>query len=184
VNFIEFVGFIAMLLLMLGSFGSSKRRKANPEEYDAQEKEKLKQLREFLQGVDGDFLETPKPLRLPQPPKPKTPSATHKLTTSQKVIPNAKVVTKVLPNNKMAKGKNDIHKGAYAPVMKEFLHTVEQDAYAPSKKDAYAFEKKKKSRAFGLLQQLRSPKDMVLWHEIIGPPKALRNEKFFGNFPR
>ncbi len=169
---------------MLGSFGSNKRRKANPEEYDAEEKEKLRQLREFLQGVNGDFLETPKPLRLPQPPRPKVLAATHKVPASPKVLPNTKVATKVLPIDKMAKGKNDLHKGAYAPVMKDFLHTVEHDAYAPSKKDAYAFEKKKKSRAFGLLQQLRSPKDMVLWHEIIGPPKALKDEKIFGNFPR
>lgn len=173
-NFIEFVGFIAMLLFMLSSFGKSKRRKQNPEEYEAEEGEKTRQLREFLQGVNGEFLNKPTPLHLPLPPKPKVPKATNK----------SSFTPKVQPNEKIAKGKNDLHKGAYAPVMKEFLHPVEQDAYAPSTKDAYAFEKKKKSRAFGLLQRLRSPKEMVLWHEIIGPPKALRNEKFFGNFPR
>ena len=36
---------------------------------------------------------------------------------------------------------------------------------------------KKKSRAFYLRQKLNKPQDMVLMHEILGPPKALKNER-------
>lgn len=163
-NFIEFVGFIAMILLFLSSLGTSRRRKQNPEEYEAEEGEKTRQLREFLQGANGEFLNKPTKLNLPQPPKPKVSKALNK---------------PIQQPDKVIKQRNDHYKDAYVSP----FHSTEPDAYAHSTKDAYAFVKKKKSRAFGLRQRLLSPKDVILWHEIIGPPKALKNEKPFGNFP-
>jgi hypothetical protein len=61
---------------------------------------------------------------------------------------------------------------------KPHVETAWEDPYKDPyaiKKDAYAITEKRKSKAYYLKKRLRTPQDMVLWHEIMSPPVGMRD---------
>lgn len=148
-NLLEFIGFIGMLLFMLASMRQNKRRKDNPEEAEAEDAEQAQRLREFLQGIDHDMTKT----KAPTPTSSPKPSLTKKQTMPQK-------------NNKTS----------YKPIPNPPPSSLISDKRFNENRDVYASMKKKKGRAVTLFQSLKSYQDMVILHEIIGPPKALKEQ--------
>lgn len=176
-NFIQFAGFIALLLFMVNSIKETKRRRENPEEFEEEELKQAERLKAFLRDVNHDMQEMPA-----VPPRKQVKAITKPIQnpvtiTQQKSFTQQKNIN--APPRPIKSGHSEhihtLYEDAYA--------TGEQDPYAASKIDAYAFVQKRKSRASSLIGRLQSPKDMVLWHEIIGPPLALKDERHPGNSP-
>jgi hypothetical protein len=160
-NFIEFVGFIAMLLFMVNAMRDAKKRRENPEEFEEEEREQAERLKAFLQGVNEDMQgiskSRPKKTVKPQQPVP---------------IPQQRVISPSKPVRRdHAEQIHNVYEDAYA--------TKEMDPYAHPVTDAYGPTKKGMSRAEVLMKRWNDRKDIVVWHEIIGPPKALKNEQQF-----
>lgn len=165
---IEFITFIAAMLFLVIS-GRNKRQRGNPEEVDTEEQEKAERLKEFLQSVNMDKKES----RMPSKQLMKTPSQNHaqahRKTEKQKPLQTAKEVRPVEHPQ---------------PVTKNPYAYDEKPIFDHATKDAYAQVKQKKSRAYNLIRHLRNPQEMILLHEIIGPPKAMKQEGPYGDFPR
>jgi hypothetical protein len=172
VNFIEFAGFIAMLLFLLHSARNTRRRKAEQEdEIEPEELEQAQRLKDFLRGIDSDMKPSPVVNRQPpkQPPKPlkEAPKWEH-ASAKQPMKPT---------KEKSLKTHVEAH---YAPRASETAYSITQEPYKDPyaiKRDAYAITERRKSGAFYLKKRLKSPQDMILWHEIVSPPLALRNRK-------
>ncbi len=156
-NLVEFLGFIAMLFFLLHSARNTKRNRVDPDVDDAEEQEQAKRLREFLQGVDTDMKEisAPKPKSTPKPQSVKR----EKLQWEHQAAKHLQ----------RSQSDSEIYKDSPDPYAME--------------KDAYAITKKKKSRAFYLRQKLKNPQEMVIMYEIMGSPKALKNERSKHSLP-
>ncbi len=159
-NVVEFLGFIAMMLFLLHSARNKRNQQQDQsDEIDPEELEQAKRLKEFLQGIDNDMKPGPVVHRQQQkaPISPKPKNAAPKWDHS-----SAKQVQK--------SGREKLHK-AHAEINLQETH---EDPYAV-KKDAYAIVEKRKSKAFYLKKRLKTPQDMVLWHEIMSTPVGLRD---------
>lgn len=162
---VEFITFIAAMLLLLVS-RRNKRQREDPEEVEAEDQEQAARLREFLQTVNHDMKDIPPP-KMPSA----LPQVTQGLRKSQKAKP---VKSNIHPQNKLP--------AAHFSAVKASMD--EEKAFDLKVKDAYAYVKPKNNRAHNLIHQLKNPQEMVLLHEIIGPPKALKQEAPYGEFPR
>jgi hypothetical protein len=169
-NFVEFAGFIAMLLLVLNSMRENKKRRENPEDFEEEEHEQAERLKAFLRGVNDDMQEMPT-----APPKVQAKPAI-------RLQPKPAPVQHQIINAPLKSLRKDHSEHIHTPYMDAYA-TDEKDPYAHSNKDAYAFVKRKKIRAESLMRRLKTSKDMVLWHEIIGPPTALKNERSSRTYP-
>ncbi|MGZ3633861.1 MAG: hypothetical protein ACXWM7_06225 [Parachlamydiaceae bacterium] len=158
-NFIEFVGFVAMLLFMVNAMRDAKKRRENPEEFEEEESEQAERLKAFLQSVSED-MQGISQSRPQKPVKPQQPVPTPK----QRVIPPSKPVRR-----DHAEQIHTVYEDAYA--------TKEMDPYAHPVTDAYGPTKKRTSRAEALMKRWKDRKDIIVWHEIIGSPTALKNEQ-------
>lgn len=162
-NFIEFIGFLALLLYLAHSARNTKKGKLNPDEIDTEELEQAERLKEFLQGVKSDM----KQVAAARAPLPKPQKETARWDHSP------------AKPHKAYKEKHPKGHGDAAHILREpasFSHDQSKDPYA-IRRDAYVIKEKKKSRAYFLKQRLKNPQDMVLWHEIIGQAKALKDER-------
>lgn len=163
-NLIEFISFIAAMLLLALSMRQKKQSPSEPaeeaDEWDDEEQEQARRLREFLQAVNGEVKATSASKSAP-----KKPSQTDGNTPASK------------------KAAKDMAK-------KQPPQASNWQAYHPTtgplgslQKDAYAITTARPSRAHQLVRQQKSPQDMILLQEIIGPPKAYRQEGYHGILP-
>lgn len=167
-DLLEFVTFIAAMLFLVIS-GRNKLQRGNPEEIDAEEKEQAERLKEFLQSVNQDVKESRTPSKQPLKVLSQTHEQAHRKPEKQKALKPAREV-------KPAELSQPAMKNAYTYDIKSPLDHPE--------KDVYGYIKQKKSRAHNLINHLKNPQEMILLHEIIGPPKALKHEGSYGDFPR
>lgn len=162
-DIVEFITFIAAMLFLLVS-SRRKRERENPEEVEAEDQEQAVRLREFLQTVNNDMKESTKKMAS---------ASSHSSQTNrkqQKPKPSKPLIKESEPSTYHSPAGNG--------------YANEEKAFELKVKDAYAFVKQKNSRAHHLVSQLKNPKEMILLHEIIGPPKAMKPEGPFGEFPR
>lgn len=168
-NITEFLGFLAMLLFLLIS-GRNSRGKQVPTEIDRDEIEQAERLKEYLQGVKNDMKYTPAPIPIPPKPQKEAPKWEHSSAKKHKA-----------PKEKHQLAHRDSPMGSLEPATFSASQDPHKDPYA-IKRDAYVIKEKKRSRAYYLQQRLKTPQDMVLWHEIIGPPKALKDGRSKNSF--
>lgn len=195
---IEFVGFvisfIAMIVLFFKQAIEKKRRQQNPELYEAIQHNKQKRLKEFLQALDvqherssaedddddewddddeESLAAPPPPVKLIQAqaskPLPKPQRSVYDGYRAQTKIEQLKSLPTIekrpLPTNIGDSYKNRFVAGSIGDA--DLHRDVHQDPYALSAGLSNA-------RVLGILNRLESAKDMVVLHEVIGPPKALR----------
>ncbi len=169
-NIIEFAGFIAMLFFLLHSARNTRKRKEQAdEEIEPEEMEQAQRLKEFLQGIDSDM--KPSPVANRRPPK-QAPKPQKEVLKWEHSSANAKQHLK--STKEKQKTQQQAH---YSPI--ETAYSIAKEPYKDPyaiKRDAYALTEKRKSRAFYLKKRLKSPQDMILWHEIVSPPLALRKK--------
>ena len=164
-DIVEFITFIAAMLLLLVS-SRNKRQRENPEEVEAEDELQAVRLREFLQTVNSDMKES------------SSQKGSSKL--SQIAQPSRKSQKSKSVNR--SPNKDNRLLASHSPIAEPYAN--EEKAFELKVKDAYAFVKPKNSRAHHFIRQLKNPKEMILLHEIIGPPKALKPEGPYGEFPR
>jgi hypothetical protein len=161
-NVVEFIGFIAMMLFLLHSSRNKRRRQEEQsDEIEPEELEQAKRLKDFLQGIDSDMKPKPSPVAQRQQLK-ATPAPQPK-----KEVPKWEHSS---PKQLQKSGREKPHK----PHVETSWEEPYKDPYA-IKKDAYAITEKRKSKAFYLKKRLRTPQDMVLWHEIMSVPVGMRD---------
>lgn len=158
-NIIEFLSFIAAMLLMMVSMRQkSKHPQDQDEEGQAEDLEQAERLRAFLQGVNADMQASAsndyslRPVKshsrqMPLKEAPKEPKKASK----------SKSLSKLPPSNQT-----------------DAYHSAKESQFDWAQRNAYAQIKTKNSRAYDYVQKLKDPKEMVILHEIIGPPAALK----------
>lgn len=194
---IEFVGFvisfIAMIVLFFRRTLEKRRYRANPELYEQMEKRKEERLKEFLRGLDVQhdghadeeeeeeeddegYIAPPPPVRTVAKQAPYRPAA---INTPQRRMQDGSQFR--APIEQLRK---------HAPIEKHQQPTSIGDSYKDRfsagsvgstdllrdlHTDAYALNvSKENNRVSNILARLETPKDMIILHEVIGPPKALR----------
>ncbi len=153
-SLIEFITFIAAMLFLVIS-GRNKRQRGNYEDIDIEEKEQSDRLKEFLQSVNHDMKDLKTPVKQPLRPT-QAQNLVHQKLDKQKPKPAKAAKALEHPPTEM---KN------INPYAQKSLPDI-------SEKDAYAHVKQKKSRVYNLIRH-QNLQEMILLHEIIGPPKGL-----------
>lgn len=194
---IEFIGFvisfIAMIVLFFRQAIEKRRRQQDPEKYDAIENRREQRLREFYKALDvprdddeedeEDFDDDEDEYIAPPPvhvvPKPKDAYAPAAFARPQRSVKDGyQFRTKI----EQLKGQSDIEKRRLATSIGDSYNNrfdtdniVSPDLQKDLHHDAYALKVGGEgSRVNDIVGRLNSPADMVILHEIIGPPKAMR----------
>lgn len=162
-NLIEFVAFIAGMLLLIVT-RRNQRQRNNPEEVESEDEEQAERLREFLQQVNRE-MKTPAK-KIPAEST-RAPAAYKKPQNRKSEKPVFKEIGPLSYSSSMT--KTDVH---------------EENAFALKIKDPYAMVKEKESRVTGLFKRMKNRRDMVLLHEIFGPPKAMKGDDSYDTFSR
>jgi hypothetical protein len=181
-NFIEFVGFIIsflffLVLIMRRTYERWKKTKF-PEEGETAEEETSdhkQQLKDFLKSLDVDMEEIEEEKKRPMPPQVPPPAPFKEKPPAPKPLkPVGALVTAVDKQN------FETH------MDKRHLETKEEDRFAgakivssyfrePAAADPYHIKKQAgRSAVRKPLYRVKNRQDMVILHEIIGRPKALR----------
>lgn len=184
-NIIELIGFliafIAMFMLLFRKAKEDRRRREHPEEYRKEIEEQEKAIREFMKSIgqevefeEGEeaFIEE-EPVAAPAPPPPpRKPETSHR-----RVRENYKLETAIEDYRK----KTAIEKRKFQPEITESLFEdlgadiVSEELTSESLQRAYEIREEGKAlRTNKVLNELRSPRDMVIIHEIFGKPKGIR----------
>ncbi|MBA2728398.1 MAG: hypothetical protein H0U49_09535 [Parachlamydiaceae bacterium] len=190
-TFIEMIGFIislgALFVLAAKKAFDERRRRANPEEYEREEKAQAEKLKAFLHSIDMDMDESegfePEPI-----PRKKPKSIVKAPPKVQQLAVNRGRIDGQVENRKLESGIEN--RKLNVSVEKQKLKSRIDDYYkipmGPSNAtgiheqrqlDAYNIKKtgnNKTNRALDILTGLKSRKDMVILQEIIAPPKSLR----------
>lgn len=197
-SLIEFIGFvisfIAMLVLFFRRRIELNQQKKNPELYEEMQRRREVRMKEFLNALDVQEDRTsheeeeeddeeeyePQPIPKRQPPKAIVP-----YISPQPVRENYQFRTAIeqykhqtaIEKRQLPTSLGESYKNRFDKQIDEDIHRdIHADAY--SYDDAYSLvRKKEQNRIVHIIGQLNSPKDMVLLQEVIGPPKALRNEQ-------
>lgn len=184
-TFIEMIGFVislgALFVLAAKKAYDERRRRANPEEYEREEKAQAEKLKAFLHSIDRDMEESedfepePKPIHRKPIPQHKQPQKLQQLAVNHgKVvspIENRKLNVSIEKQKARPKSINDdVYNIPVGPSNATGVHKQRE-------KDAYDIKKVgeiKSNRALDIISGLKSRKDMVILQEIIGKPKALQ----------
>lgn len=179
-SFIEFIGFVisiaALFFLFIKRFLEDRRRAKNPEQFKEEPQER-QALKEFLKSLEID-MEEDKKYSAHQPPKaPSQPPQPSSRQASKSSLP-ARQKELVVEKRKAKAGYEDKYRDAYQDT---YTNTYEDRILSrrfqkQEKGSAYEIiEMDKATRVVNLLRGLKSPKDMILLNEIIGPPKGMQN---------
>ncbi len=180
-NFIEMIGFIislgALFILAAKKALDERRRRANPEEYEREERAQAERLKAFLKSIDGDMeedeeeeLQMPKIQHRPvvkQQKPPQKPVITPAMIASQN---EARKLNVSIEKQRARARLDDHYKMPSAPATSTGIHLQREN-------DAYEIKAiKYTNRATSILSGLKSRKDMIILQEIIAPPLALRKK--------
>jgi hypothetical protein len=171
-NLIEFISFIAAMLLLMVSM---RQKSKTSQQVDADQEEQVQKLREYLLAVNSAEQDAQEGYH----PKKSQPAGQreHKVG-AHKPKAAAGGMARGGPHAKELTSTQHPQQGSHG------YATASKPAVAkPASHDAYAFKKPQNSRAHSLVQGLKSPKEMLLLHEIMAPPKALRGQGLYEKFP-
>jgi len=183
VNFIEFIGFIitivAMFVILIRRSMEERRRRQNPELYEQEEEDREKALRDFLRTMNLEVEEFPgeeeKPL---PPPPPKTKPLPPKPSRTRRLVRDAYELESPLDEYERTQGvesrrlETEVGQTEFGEIGQDI---VTGDLFMQPSLGAYEIrEGGEGSRVTKMLGQLSSPIDMIVYHEIIGKPRALQ----------
>lgn len=162
-TFIEFIGFIitmaAMVFIFVRQAWENYRRRHYPQEYAEEVRRKDDALKKLLKSMDieieeeEDEEEEEPPRRRPQKKMP-PPVSPQLFTKKPTVTAQQQRINTELQFKEYSSTKVDLSQELF-----------QKDAYALNKVDA-------PPRSRGILSSLRSPKDMLVIKEILGPPRC------------
>lgn len=186
-TFIEFLGFLVMMfafaILIMRRIFEERRRQMNPEAYKQEQTEKEKALKEFLRTLQIDVEEgspppPPEPLPISEEVDFIEETGTHRTVRKQfrlrSEIEKERDISVVGDREfkpRMEDRYERVHLGEGVVSSELALEDLERrfpgvDRMFPGE------EKAKPSRARALVSGLKSRKEMIILHEIIGPPKG------------
>lgn len=194
-SFVEFLGliisFIALFVLSIKQKRETRRKREHPELYEKEMNQRQQSLKELFHSMNIELEEErPKPERRrrsweeedeeeeeqPQAAKPlpkrhhqQQPKAPPRMVGSQYALKYQ------LDRFKQVRPIDQRHLKSAIDQRRIGRQVVSQDMQSATYTDAYALVKQTtSSRALELLRSLKSPRDMVILHEILSQPKGLR----------
>lgn len=196
----EFIGFVvSMIALALLSYRRSReerRRREHPELYEHEERENEDALKKLLESLDVPEEEIPpelthdKPLARPSTPAPRPipvqRPVEHSMYQTPKPIRTVKSDFRFQSTLDKKRQANPVEERRFASRIegREKVRfgkaVVSTDMGTPlAAVDSYKIiRREKRSRLEMMLQRLSSPRDMIVFHEVLMPPKALRDTPY------
>jgi len=187
VEFIAFtIAFLALTISFIKRQYDEYQRRQYPERYQAEEEQKEEVLREFLRSleIDGEGEELmpqrpPKKRKPPPPPVSKkiakrpTKSRTSKRTVGKEFTFHSKLDDQY--EKKTALEQRYLETDVGQRFQEGYGEQIVSRGFrADQEAGAYKIrEKEQPSQAACLLDEQKSLKDMVIFREVLGPPKAL-----------
>lgn len=184
---IEFISFIITMILVI--YLSSRRaaqdrkRQLNPEQYEDEENANFQEMVRLLNLSPEDAEALERELKGEPAPPPPPPKAAPPKPRVQK-----KKVTRTLSDRYALRTNIENFKQRSKVAEREFDTNIEhryetpresiitQNLRVAPEKDPYALKRKNKVRINKILDSIESKKDMILLHEILDRPKALKDD--------
>ena len=183
-NLIEFIGFvstiIAMFVILIRRSMIERRRKENPELYQQEEEDKEHALREFLHSMnieveDKQVYEEP----APPPPPPEEKPIPKKPDRPKRLVRDTFELERRIEKYEKTRGvesrsleETEVGKIEFRELGQEI---VTDDLFLDTGIGAYEIDQKREEpRVRKMLENLKHPSDMVIYHEVLGKPKALQ----------
>jgi hypothetical protein len=192
-TFIEFLGFVISLFAMLFLFArqifENRRRRNLPEEEEREQYEEKENLKDFLKALNIDIPDEEKiPPFHPREENPirqqKSAEFSNKSQPKLHGVPTQRIVkdefgfesTLDAYRPKTAIESRNLKTNIEQRYAKPFLGTkvVSPDLLKLSNHDPYAIAKERNPRVLYLFKNLKSRKDMIIYQEVMNPPKSLR----------
>jgi len=155
-----------------------RRRRENPELYQQGEEDKEKVLREFLHSMNIEVDDTQVYEEEPAPPPPKAKPIPKKPVKTKRLVRDAYELESRIEHYEKTSGvesrsyESDVGQIEFREIGKDI---VTDDLFLDSGMGAYEIgEGKEESRVNKILERLKSPRDMIIYREVLGPPKALQ----------
>jgi hypothetical protein len=179
-NIVEFIGFVIVMIAMFIIFArrafEERKRRENPELYQQEDEDKERALREFLRSlnVDVEDAEELKPEPPPLPPEPqKKPQPAAKLPRRDFKFDSSVETYEKTKGVRSREFESDIEDRELSIYEADL---VQSDIFRKHEEGAYVIieDQYRRSRAGRLLRDLKDPRDMLVYHEILGKPKAMQ----------
>jgi len=183
VNLIEFIGFIitilAMFVILIRRSMEERRRRQNPELYEQEEEDREKALKEFLRTMNLEVDEIPgEEERPPPPPPPPKKPPEPKPTRPRRLVRDAYELESSLDDYERTSGieshirETEVGKTEFGQIGHD---VTTGDLFMQPSLGAYdIIAGVEGTRASHILSRLDDPTDMIVYHEIIGKPRALQ----------
>jgi hypothetical protein len=194
-DLISFIFTVIILSLIYLKKRWEKKRTQHPEDLNEQEKA----LNDFLKSLEGDMEEMKthqgeealaiREAEKKMPPPPPPPSIEREVPKVQKAKRSVSDNFTFKTNLESFKQRSAVEERQLKPKITEELfeplgEDVVSDSFSINEEDAYKITKKDdESRLRKKLQHLPSFRDLIIFQEVIGKPKALRSDPPYHNFP-